>query len=106
MGQRNSDLGRLEPRRIIGIEVGKHDEAGAIEDVGGRYKPHPTFRSDLPRIGVADRLVSTPELPWDGERDAIAHGDVASEIFQYRKRRCAVAAWTERLTWILRRESD
>src|SRR5690349_2080475 len=98
MGQRNSDLGRLQPRRIIGIEVGKHDEAGVIEDVGGRYKRHPTFRSDLPRIGVAERQVIAPELPWDSGGDAIAHGDFASGILQYRKRRFAVAAWTERLT--------
>jgi hypothetical protein len=31
MGQRNNDLGRLQPRGVIGIEVGKHDKAGAIE---------------------------------------------------------------------------
>ena len=33
MGQRNNDLGRVQPRGVIGIEVGKHDKAGAIEEL-------------------------------------------------------------------------
>src|ERR1700730_18450634 len=51
MGQRDNDSGVLQPRRVIGIEIGKHDKAGAIEDVGGGYRQHPTFRSGLRRIG-------------------------------------------------------
>ena len=61
MGQRDSDLGRLQPRRVIGIEIGKHDTAGAIEDVGGGYRQHPTFRSGLRWIGLAQRQVRGPE---------------------------------------------
>ena len=77
MGQRNNDLGRLQPRGVIGIEVGKHDKAGAIEDVGGRYRQYPTFRSGLRRIGVAQRQVRGPESLWDGKGDAIARCDFA-----------------------------
>lgn len=38
VGQRGNDLGRLQPRRVIGVEVGKHDEAGPIDHVGGGYR--------------------------------------------------------------------
>ena len=92
MGQRNNDLGRLQPRRVIGIEVGKHDKAGAIEDVGGGYWQHPTFRSGLRRIEVAQRQVRGPESLWDGKGYAIARCDFAPRIAQYRKRRFAVSA--------------
>ena len=98
MGQRSNNLGRLQPRGVIGIEVGKHDKAGAIEDVGGGYRQHPTFRPGLRRIGVAQRQVSGPELLWDGEGDAIARRDFASRILQYRKRRFAVSAWEDDLS--------
>ena len=36
MGQCGNNLSRLQPRGVIGVEVGKHDKGGAIEDVGGR----------------------------------------------------------------------
>ena len=106
MGQRNNDLGRLQPRGVIGIEVGKHDKAGAIEDVGGGYRQHPTFRSGLRRIGVAQRQVRGPESLWDGKGDAIERCDFAPRILQYRKRRFAVTAGRGRRTSSLRRESD
>jgi hypothetical protein len=106
MGQRNNDLGRLQPRGVIGIEVGKHDKAGAIEDVGGGYRQHPTFRSGLRRIGVAQRQVRGPESLWDGKGDAIARCDFAPRILQYRKRRFAVTTGRGRRTSSLRRESD
>src|SRR5216683_4525543 len=105
MGQRYNDLGRLQPRGVIGIEVGKHDKAGAIEDVGGGYRQHPTFRSGLRRIGVAQRHVRGPESLWDGEGDAIARCDFALRILQYRKRRFAMTAGRGRRTSSLWRES-
>jgi hypothetical protein len=52
---------------VIGIEVGKHDKAGAIEDVGGGYRQHPTFRYGLLRIGVAQCQVRGLEALWDGK---------------------------------------
>jgi len=90
-GQRDNNLNRPQPRSVIGIEVGQHDKAGAIEDVGGRYRQHPTLRSGLRRIGVVERPVSGSELLWDGEGDAIARDDFAVGISQYRKWRLAVA---------------
>src|SRR5215472_10686046 len=106
MGQRDNDLGWLQPRRVIGVEVGEHYEASAIEDVGGRYRQHPTFRPGLRRIEVAERQVSGPELLRHGEGDAIAHGDFASRILQYRKRWFALAALRERPISSLRRERN
>ena len=90
MGQRGNNLGRLQPRGVIGIEVGKNDKAGAIEDVGCRYREQPAFR--LRRVGIAELQISRAELVSDGESDAIARGDLASWIPQYRKRRFAATA--------------
>src|SRR5215469_3232846 len=106
MGQRENDLCRLQPRGVIGVEVGEHDKASAIEDVGGGYRQYPAFRSGLCRTRVAERQVGGPESPRDGEGDAIARGDFASRILQYRKRRFAVAAERGRRNSSLRRESD
>jgi hypothetical protein len=75
MGQCGNNLSRLQPRSVIGIEVGKHDKAGAIEDVGGRYRQCETFRSGLRRIGVTERQVSSPEILRRGEGNPITRGD-------------------------------
>src|SRR4029077_17998169 len=106
MGQRNNDLGRLQPGGVIGVEVGEHDEAGAIEEVGGGYRQHPTFRSGLRRIRVAQRQVRGPEWLWDGKGAAVARCDFAPRILQYRTRRYAVTAGRGRRISSLRRESD
>src|SRR5205823_12528856 len=76
VGQRDNNLSRLQPRGVIGIEVGKHDKAGAIEDGGSRYRQHPIFRSGPRGNGVAQRQVSRPKLLRQGEGDAIARGNV------------------------------
>src|ERR1700746_1181974 len=75
MGQGGNNLSRLQPRGVIGIEAGKHDKAGAIEDVGGRYRQYETFRSGLRRIGVTERQVSSPEMARHGEGNPITRGD-------------------------------
>src|SRR5215472_16320259 len=106
MGQRNDKLGRIEPRCVVGVKVGEHDNAGAIEEVSGRYRQHPTFRPGFRWIGVAERQVSGVELLRDGEGDAIARGDFATRIPQYRKRRFGVSARKERPTSRVRREGD
>jgi hypothetical protein len=75
MGQCGNNLSRLQPRSVIGIEVGKHDKAGAIEDVGGRYRQYETFRSGLRRIGVTERQVSSPKMLRHREGNPITRGD-------------------------------
>ena len=105
MGQCDNNLSRLQPRGVIGVKVGKHDKAGAIEDVGGRYRQYITFRSGIRRIGVTERQVSSPELLRHGEGNPITCGDFAPGILQYRKRRFGVAARRGRLTSSLRRKS-
>src|SRR5215472_17061001 len=106
MGQRENDLGRLQPGGVISVEVGEHDKASAIEDVGGGYRQSPALRSGLCWTRVAERQVGGPEAPRDGEGDSIAGGDFASCILRYRKRRFAVAAERGRGSSSLRRESD
>jgi hypothetical protein len=91
VAQRNNDFAWLQPCRVIGVEVGKHDQAGAIEEVSSGYWQHPTIRSVLRRIGETERPVSGPELLGDGEGDAIARTDFTFGILQYRERQPAVA---------------
>src|SRR6516225_7139720 len=104
--QRGNDPGWLQPRGMIRVEIGKHDEACIVEEVGGGYRQHPTFGSVPRRMGVAQRQVSSPVLVRNGEGDAIAGGDFTSEILQYRKRPFTVGAGRERITLSLRRKSD
>ena len=54
VGQRGNDLGWLQPRRVIGVEVGENDEAGPIDHVGGGYRQHPICRIALRRVEVAE----------------------------------------------------
>ena len=106
MGQRNNNLGWLQPRGVIGVKVREHDETGAIEDVAGRYRQCPTLRPGLRGIGVAERQVSGPELLREGESNAIACGHFASGILQYWKRGSAALGCSRRLCSHLRREHD
>jgi len=71
-GQRNNNLGGIQPRGVVGIEVGKNYKTGAVEDIGGGYQQRPTFRFRRLRIGIAERQVSGPKLPRDDKSDAIA----------------------------------
>ena len=78
VAQRSNNFGRLQPGSVIGVEVGKNDAAGAMEDVSCRYRQQPAFRVGPHRVAVTERQVRRPELLRDGEGDAIARRDLAT----------------------------
>src|SRR5258708_2447813 len=85
MRQGHGDLPRLEPRGVVGIDVGKPYDPVPIDDVRGRQRQHPAIGTLFQPLRVAERKIGGPDLRSHCEGDAITGGDPASRIFEDRE---------------------
>jgi hypothetical protein len=82
MRQGHGDFGRPQPRGVVGVDVRKHYDPVAIDDVCGRQRQHPTVGTLFQPFRIAERKIGGLELPSHYEGDAITGSDPSSRIFE------------------------